>query len=187
MPRVSKQQQDESYKRFAQEYANSLNIQDAYLKAYPKATPDTARSNGYKLFKMPKVQKMIQAYFQERQKKFDLTEKSIIDKLKAIVEADPSAYFDRNYTVKSLDQIPEQLRKLIKNIKVTQAGITIELPDKVEALTKIGQHIGMFGTNRQDDNRFLVRIYVVPAIDNQISLPDKTAVGKQLINERVNR
>lgn len=186
MPRLSKQKEQQANLIFAKEYANTLNITQSYLKAYPKAKRTTAQVNGLRMFRRPDIQALIKKFFEERQKKFDITEKAIIEKLKTIVDVDPAAYFDNTYTVKSLDQIPEQLRKLIKNIKVSQAGITIELPDKIEALTKIGQHIGMFGTGKQDDNRYLVRIYVVPAINNQITLPDKVAVARQLITDKVN-
>ena len=176
----------DSHRKFAEEYVNSLNQTKAYLKAFPKASPRTAGSQSYKLMGRKEVQEYIEELFKERQKKFELNEKKIIEKLKQIVDIDPISIFKEDYQPKSLEEIPEPIRKLIKKINVVDGKITVELFDKVEAITKLGQHIGMFGSkNQSESSKYLVRIYVVPAINYKITLPDKRKVAKELLEEKL--
>lgn len=188
MPRVNRKQQEINRELFAQAYISTLDITAAYRQVYPDAKTSTAQVNGYRLFKHPKTQELIRKHFNKIKNRFELNEKAIIEKLKNIIEIDPTAIFNNKFEVKNLSEIPLEVRKLIKNIKVSNNGIQVELPDKLEALTKIGQHIGMFGTNKSgDDNRYLVRIYVVPPINYNITLPDTKQVAKQLIDSRINK
>lgn len=185
MPRKKKELPD-TYKKFCEEYVNCLNKTKAYLRAFPKAKPNTAASQSHKLLAKPAVQNYIEQLFQERQKKFELNEKKIIEKLKQIIDTDPIEIFGKDYQPKNLEEIPENIRKLIKKISVVDGKVTVELPDKVEAITKLGQHIGMFGSKSQSDtSKFLVRIYVVPAINYKIQLPDKRKVAKELITDKL--
>lgn len=172
---------------FVAAYCEKLSMADAYMVAYPNASRQTARSNGYKLLKNPVIAEAIEKKFQERKQNFEINEKEIIQRLKSFIEVDPKEYYDSNYIAKNLDAIAPEKRKLIKQVKITNAGVSIELPDKVEALTKLGQQIGMFGSgNKLDQSKFLVRIFVVPPIDNTIKLPDVKEITKQLINDRLN-
>ncbi len=173
---------------FCQEYVNTLNLTKAYQKAYPEATYSTARAQAIRVIGRNRVQLRISDLFEQRKKKFKIDERSIIQKLLSIIDLDPVDIFNPDGTVKSLSQIPKDLRKLIKQIKVTQQGTTIELTDRMDAITKLGQHLGMFGTLKQGESgKYLVRIYVVPAISNKIDLPDAKSVAKELIEQKVNR
>lgn len=181
-PKLSKQ-----HEIFVSAYCEKLSMADAYMVAYPQASRQTARSNGYKLLQNPAIVAAIEKKFEEKKRNFEINEREIIQKLKSFIEVDPKEYYDANYVAKNLDQIPTDKRKLIKQVKVTSAGVSIELPDKVEALTKLGQQIGMFGSgNKLDQSKYLVRIFVVPPIDNSIHLPDAKEVAKQLITDRLN-
>ena len=176
----------DNYKKFAEEFVNTMNQTKAYMKAFPKAKITTAGSQSHKLMGRREVQEYIEELFKERQKKFELNEKKIIEKLKQIVDIDPISIFKDDYQPKSLEEIPEPIRKLIKKINVVDGKITVELPDKIEAITKLGQHIGMFGSkNQSESSKYLVRIYVVPAINYKITLPDKRKVAKELLEEKL--
>ena len=71
---------------FAQEIAKGATAQDAYLKAYPNASKDTARKNGSRLLTNADIKRRIDDLKQKTAEECGITLKYLTDKLKTLAE-----------------------------------------------------------------------------------------------------
>ncbi len=57
--------------------------------------------------------------------------------LSSVVQADMTAIFEDDYLVKSLAEIPPELRKMVQSIKRTAVGIEVKFIDKLGAVDRL--------------------------------------------------
>ena len=158
----------EKQKAFVEEYLIDLNATRAYKAVYKSCKKDeTARVNGSRLLTNANVS----AYLAERQKELqertEITQKRVIDELAAIAFADVADYAqvtERNgmtfVTLTPTGEIPANKRAAIAGIKQSAYGIEVKLYNKLDALDKLGRHLGIFKENdddgqQEDDDGFI--------------------------------
>lgn len=148
----------EKQKAFVEEYLVDLNATRAYKAIYKSCKKDeTARVNGSRLLTNANVA----AYLAERQKalqrRTEVTQERVIGELAAIAFADVADYVqiidNGGFPMVQLTptkDIPANKRAAIAGIKQGNNGIEVKLHNKLDALDKLGRHLGLFKEHDQD-------------------------------------
>lgn len=136
----------EKQARFVAEYLVDLDATKAAKRA--GYSEKTAEQIGYQLLQKTSVQKAIQKAIAERAKRTQITQDMVLRELAAIgfaratdfVKIDGSGYVRLTPT----DNLTEEQQRAIASIKDGKFGVELKLYDKVRALEKLGEHLGMF-------------------------------------------
>ena len=133
-------------KIFADEYLIDLNATRAYRVAYPSVKKDeTAAAAAARMLR--NVAAYIQERMQERQKRTEITQDSVLKELAAIAFAKATDYAevkDGQVNIKDTANLDEQQIRAIAGIKEGKFGIEVKLNNKEQALELLGRHLGMF-------------------------------------------
>ena len=139
-------------KKFVEEYLVDHNGTQAAIRAgYSKKTANEIAAQN-----LAKVS--IKSYLAEKQaiiqKKFDLSKETIIEELRRCGFANITDYlsFDANgVTFRDSEQLSNEQKAAIAEVSqsVTKDGgsMRIKLHNKIDALTKLGEHLGLWGKN----------------------------------------
>lgn len=148
----------EKQKAFVEEYLVDLNATRAYKAVYKNVKKDdVAASAAARLLRNVKVA----AYLAERQKalqrRTEVTQERVIGELAAIAFADVADYVqitdEDGFPMVQLTptkDIPANKRAAIASIKQGNNGIEVKLHNKLDALDKLGRHLGLFKEHDQD-------------------------------------
>jgi phage terminase small subunit len=112
------------HRLFAFEVLGGASAAEAYRAIYPKASPATAETNGPRLLRTAQVA----AFVEERRAKVlekaelgcEVKLERILLELHRILDIDPLAIWDDQLTLKRLEDIPQDLRRAIASMKVTE-------------------------------------------------------------------
>lgn len=113
---------------FADEYIISLNATQSYLKAYPEATYDTARTEGSKLLAKPNIKKYIDEQMEKKQDERIMKQDEILMLLTAIARGEQ--------TEQTLQLCGDGCQKLVDK--------DIGAKDRLKALELLGKRYGTF-------------------------------------------
>lgn len=119
-----------------------------------------ARAAGYKvpsvaadkLIKQPQIRAEIGKALHDRLVRCEITADSVLTHLVTALYLDPLTCFNTDGTIKELDQIPEEVRRCIKKLKVkthttedgeTTTNIELEFMDKDTCMSLAMKHLGM--------------------------------------------
>ena len=157
---------NDNQRRFLSIYRSDreLNITRSYRKAYPNCTSDNAAHiNGLKILRLTTAGAYLKA--QSREIAVDrgvkVTVERIIQELKHAAFFDPINLFNDDYSLKSLSDLNEYVRRGIANIKIKRYGpkdkptseiIEIKLVGKERALELLGKHLQMFTEKFQTES-----------------------------------
>lgn len=141
---------------FCAEYlANGLNMSEAVRVAYPKRDPKRAVQQGCKLMKRPRVKNYLGKMLHTRLTKAGLTTDRILRHLEVGLFLDPLSLFEEVkelpgvYRVKSLDEIPQEVRSCINKIRTRldpetgEPDIYFEFMSKTKLLELAMKHLGL--------------------------------------------
>lgn len=129
---------NESQQRFCEYYIQNFNVKTAVRKA--GYTSDYSSGQGYKLRSNRKCQRYIQ-WLKARTLKSSLVKGSdIIDQWVRIAFADISDFVDIKPTTIRLKKNEDIDGQLVKAIKTTSNGVSIELYDKMKALDSLAKY-----------------------------------------------
>lgn len=156
--------------RFVEEYLVDLNATQAAIRA--GYSQKTAAEAGYENLRKPQIAEAIAVAQQERSARTEITQDMVLRELgkigfadirKAIrwgatvavplqtgIDADDFTEDGEPYRVHTdlaliaSDEIDDNTAAAISEIKQTKEGLAIKFHSKLEALSKIGQHLGMF-------------------------------------------
>jgi phage terminase small subunit len=150
---------------FAYEYIKDLNATQAAIRAgYSKKT---AYSQGQRLLKNVEVKKLIRQLKKQREKRTKITQDKVLQELAIIGFSDIKNYIKieegGGIIAREFKDMPGSSRRAIKGVKEDRTikedadgkqvtvydKIRFDLWDKLKALEKIGQHLGMF---KEDSN-----------------------------------
>lgn len=143
---------------------DEVSQSEAYRRAYPRSKkwkPTTVHEESSKLAAVHKVATRINELREEKQAKYEAeARKQGIDPASVLREQalsaffDPASLFDADGRLLPLHLMPEHARRAVKKFKVrgvktdddTVQGVVteVELNDKLAALAKIGEHLGMY-------------------------------------------
>lgn len=140
----------EKQKKFADEYMISLNAAQAAIKAgYSKKN---ACKTGSENLTKPDIQLYMRERQKELQKQTQITQQDVIRELAKIGFSNITDFVEIKggcVTVKDTSQIPQDKVGAIASIEKGSFGIKLKLYSKLDALEKIGRHLGMFGKTRE--------------------------------------
>lgn len=146
---------------FVDEYLIDLNATRAYKAVYKSCKKDeAAAANASKLLRNAKVAEYLSQRQRELQQRTEITQDKVVRELAAIAFADIADYVrvqDHGglsmVEITPTSEIPESKRAAIASIKQGNNGIEIKLHNKLDALDKLGRHLGMFkGDNAGNDD-----------------------------------
>lgn len=133
--------------RFCTEYLIDLNGAYAAIRAgYSKAT---AKQEAWKLLCLPEVQKKIEKLKLTRAKRLDIDADNVLKEFARIGFSDIRNYFNDDLSMKNLDGLADDQTAAIQKLKIKEypkggREIEFQLYNKLDALEKIGKHIGLF-------------------------------------------
>lgn len=140
---------------FCKEYLKDLNARRAAERAgYSK---HTAQVQGSRLMQNEKVQKRVQALFDKRAAKIELSAELILERLLEVATVDLADAYDSDGKLKPLHDIPKSVRQAMSGIDVAEefAGYgkdrqkvadvrKVKFWDKIKALEVLGKHLKLF-------------------------------------------
>lgn len=151
-------------KAFVREYLKDFNATQAAVRAGYSAK--TAHSSGPRLLEHDGVQAAIAKGQERAQQRADMTVDDVVRGFQEIAECDVTSVVGWNeqgeLVVTSFDSVPPEVRRCISEIRQTETkdgtrSIAIKFYSKTEALTKLGQHFGMFVQKVEVDGGEAVR------------------------------
>lgn len=173
MPKVRNKKNDglnDRQRRFCEEYLKDLNATKAAERAgYSKKT---APFIGSENLNKPQIKAQIQKLQDARSKRTEITADRVLKELAKIGFSDLKDYMSWNDEKITIIDSQNVDAKAVSEVMYTETTIPqkngddiikiqkkIKLYDKVAALTKIGEHLGMFskkGDSYNDDERDLI-------------------------------
>ena len=142
----------EKQKKFVDEYLIDLNATQAAIRA--GYSEKTAYSIGQRMLKNVEVQKHMQEKQKELQERTSIRQEDVLKELATIGFAKITDFvgISDGYVIpKDTADIPKDKIGAIASIEAGQYGVKIRLNNKLDALEKIGRHLGMFDSNRAQD------------------------------------
>jgi len=133
---------------FALEYlANGQNGKQAAIKA--GYSPKGAEVTASKLLTVPKVKRLVDSRLEKRAEKLELTAERIDLEISRLAYRDPKDFIDpKTKKFRSLEDIPEDLRRCISGVTVGKDGeIIYKLERKGEALQLACRRRGLLKDN----------------------------------------
>jgi phage terminase small subunit len=155
-PRSSKLTEKEI--KFCDKYFSCMSKREAAV--YAGYVPQHAATNASLLLRKPKIQKYLAELLEEQREKFSLHAERLALELSRIAfsnvfdmieELQTKIKIGEKIVFKSTADIPSWIKPVVKKIKVSKFGVELELYDKIDAIEKLGRHIGFF----QKDNEQL--------------------------------
>ena len=137
---------------FVDEYLIDLNATRAYKAIYKSCKKDeTARVNGSRLLTNANVAAYLAQRQRDIQRRTEVTQDKVVQELAAIAFADIADYVQVKdhgglpmVEIVPTEDIPADKRAAIASIKQGNNGIELKLHNKLDALDKLGRHLGMF-------------------------------------------
>jgi len=117
------------------------------MAAYPKSSPDAARSSASEFLTIPNIKKYIESQQEARSKRTGIDADWMLKRLAEEAEADLADIFDDGGNLKPIHQMPKIWRQgLIGGVDVIRNGddetiSKIKLSDRVKRLELIGKHV----------------------------------------------
>ena len=160
---------------FVDEYLIDLNATRAYKAVYKSCKKDeTARVNGSRLLTNANVAAYLAQRQRDIQRRTEVTQDKVVQELAAIAFADIADYvqvkaYDDSPIVEIIPtgEIPRDKRAAIASIKQGNNGIEVKLHNKLDALDKLGRHLGMFKdkADEEQDGQMEALLEAVREID----------------------
>lgn len=142
----------EKQKRFVAEYLVDLNATQAAIRAgYSKKNADKI---GHELLGKTRVSDAIQEAMNERSSRTEITQDMVLRELAAIGFSKATDYVniqDGVVRLKDTDGMTDAQKSAIASIEDGKYGAKVRLHDKVRALEKLGEHLGMFHGKSDSD------------------------------------
>lgn len=140
----------ERYDIFVKEYVATHNATRAAKKA--GYSEKTAYSQGNRLLKKDEVKKKIKSEEKRLAKKLEVSQEKVLNELAKIAFSDASDYFKIAYNGKHgtfvvftpTDELTPDQRAAISEIGYGKHGPYVKIHNKLQALNKLGEHLGIF-------------------------------------------
>lgn len=160
---------------FVDEYLIDLNATRAYKAVYKSCKKDeTARVNGSRLLTNANVVAYLSQRQRDIQRRTEVTQDKVVQELAAIAFADIADYVQVKdhgglpmVEIVPTEDIPADKRAAIASIKQGNNGIEVKLHNKLDALDKLGRHLGMFKdkADEEQDGQMEALLEAVREID----------------------
>lgn len=146
MPKTRKRLTDKQ-QRFIEEYPVDFNASAAAQRA--GYSPRTCGAAGHNLLKDDRIQKALGKHVKKLADKAEVTVERVLKEYARLAFFDIAELFDENGNMLALQDMPEDARRAIGGIDVSQIGDEetvkkIKIIDKKGALDSIGKYLKMF-------------------------------------------
>lgn len=145
---------------FVREYLADpeLNASAAYMRAYPKARPASARAEASRLLTNPNIASAIAAAMAKRAEKTEIDAAWVLKRLHSEAEADIADLYDDNGNLRPVSNWPKVWRTgLVAGIETVQERDgtdadgkpvystvrKVKLSDRVRIVELVGKHVGV--------------------------------------------
>jgi len=139
---------------FVEEYLIDLNATAAAKRA--GYSEKTAESIGHENLRKPKIAEKIHARRKELQESLQITQERILEEEARLAFVDVAFLFDEDGELLPIHKIPEDARRAIAGVEVTDLEKTkglrfkYKLLDKGQALGRISKHLGLYAAKRHE-------------------------------------
>lgn len=149
---------------FCLEYCKYFNGRQSAIKAgYAEGN---ASKQAVEMLARPRIQGRIKELQEQRARQYDVTVERVIEEWSKIAFVDLTRLVAelggtlQKVQVKTLHEIPVELRAAIKGIKPTKYGIEISFYEKTTALEALSRYLGIYGADNQQKTPAGVGIYL---------------------------
>ncbi len=163
--------------QFCDEYLVDMDAGPAYLRAYPACrSKNSAAVAACRLLSMPRIQARIAELKAKRLRRIEVKQDNVIEELRRLAFSDLrdlAEWGPGSLVLKNSVELAPEVTATVKKVRFTKEGISIELHDKLQALLKLADHLGMVTKTKiiGDADAPPVRVLVVRSLDE---LPDGT-------------
>ncbi len=136
----------EKQKNFCHEYLVDLNATLAYKRAGYAGSLIAARASSSTLLANPNIQVEIQRLQELRARRTDITADRVLTTIGAIAFTPITEVLNvsgNKVTVTNSEEWSPSTRLAVESIRESKDGITVKMHNKVDALGKLMQHLGM--------------------------------------------
>jgi phage terminase small subunit len=131
------------HEAFAREFIKDHNASEAYVRA--GYSPKGAGQAAHKLLKNAEVAARIAELEAEVAEKAQVTVKEILDELKLIAHSDPGQLLNEQGICRTLNEMPESIRRCISSVKFSgDGGTEVRFWPKNNALELLGKYRAMW-------------------------------------------
>lgn len=143
--------------RFVEEYLKDLNGTRAAIDAGYSAK--TAASMAAENLRKPHIQEAISEAIRERSQRTGVEQDYVLKWLQTVLEFALEDFYDDNYRVMPLSEIPREKQMLIQQVKRSADGsIDFVFVSKDKAIELLGRHLGLFAGDRDDGKDNTIKI-----------------------------
>lgn len=135
----------EKQARFVEEYLVDLDATKAAKRA--GYSEKTAYSIGFENLKKPEIQEAIQTAMDARSSRTGITQDMVLRELAAIGFSRATDYAQIKggcVVLTDTETLTDDQKRALASIEEGKFGVKVRLHDKVRALEKLGEHLGMF-------------------------------------------
>lgn len=143
----------EKQRRFAAEYIVDLNATQAAIRA--GYSEKTAAEQACRLLINVKVQEEIKKAMDDRSARTEITQDMVLRELAAIGFSKATDYVriqDGIVLIQDTNDLADAQKSAIASIENGKYGVKIRLHDKIRALERLGDHLGMFTGKEAEQN-----------------------------------
>lgn len=144
--------------RFCQEYMVDLNSTQAAIRAgYSKSS---AKSTGYKLMRQAGIKARVQQLQQQISDKLQINAEKVIQELGYVAFARLNDFVGDDMKLKNFGTLPPEKFAALESFTLTETNwpggskttASVKLQDKLQALGKLAQHLGILDKDKMDVN-----------------------------------
>lgn len=153
-------------KKFAYHYLQTLNAKQSAIAAFGYTNPNTAAVEGNRMLSKPNVQDIIKKEHEKLQEESGITVRELLMRLRPAIRANMGHYWrfdEEGQPYLDMSDLTDEQLAAIKKLKTKsywdeQLGrqvteVDFELRDTDNAIKIAGQHLGMFGKNRNAEGQ----------------------------------
>lgn len=136
---------NDKQQRFVTEYLVDLNATQAAIRA--GYSEKTARSIGHELLTKPDVEAAVAAGRAKLSEKTGITAERVLAEIEKVAFANPRAVMawgPGGVILRDSEELTEDEAAIISEVAETKDGMRVKLHSKLDALGKLGQHLGLF-------------------------------------------